>query len=270
MYTEYNPSPLLSPYIDKYWQFKGRTEQGMRINILPDGCTDFIFTLGEVADTVGDSLVMQPHRSYFVGPMNRYSELVTRTDSVHMLGVRFLPCGLIPFMRLPLHELGNQRINTGELPSLFDDLFAEQLCEAPDLTARIKLVEKLLMKALYNHPQADAQIRYAVAYIDRHKGMIPIRTLADEICLCQRHFERKFKLSTGYTPKEYSRIIKFRNAIDLLKHATYDNLLTTAIEAGYYDAAHLSKEIRALSGNPPGSFLSLDMREEITLTYIES
>ena len=50
MYTEYQPSHLLAPYIDNYWEFKGNPEYGMRIHILPDGCTDFIFTLGEVAD----------------------------------------------------------------------------------------------------------------------------------------------------------------------------------------------------------------------------
>ena len=53
MYKEYPPCSLLSPYIDKYWEFKGNPEYGMRINILPDGCTDFIFTLGEATQTVG-------------------------------------------------------------------------------------------------------------------------------------------------------------------------------------------------------------------------
>ena len=36
MYKEYQPCALLSPYIDKYWEFKGNPEYGMRINILPD------------------------------------------------------------------------------------------------------------------------------------------------------------------------------------------------------------------------------------------
>ncbi len=90
MYTEYQPSRLLVPYIDNYWEFKGTPEYGMRIHILPDGCTDFIFTLGEVADTVEEeSLIMQPYRSYFVGPMTKYSELITYSESVHMFGVRF-------------------------------------------------------------------------------------------------------------------------------------------------------------------------------------
>ncbi len=72
MYNEYQPSLLLAPYIDKYWEFKGNPDYGMKINILPDGCTDFIFTLGEVADIAEqESLIMQPYRSYFVGPMSR-------------------------------------------------------------------------------------------------------------------------------------------------------------------------------------------------------
>ena len=66
----------------------------------------------------------------------------------------------------------------------------------------------------------------------------------DEVCLCQRHFERKFKYNTGFTPKEYSRIVKFKNAVELLRNTTFVNLLTTAIDAGYYDLAHFSKETK--------------------------
>ena len=63
MYTEYQPSRLLAPYIDNYWEFKGTPEYGMRIHILPDGCTDFIFTLGEAVSKVKEeTLVMQPYR----------------------------------------------------------------------------------------------------------------------------------------------------------------------------------------------------------------
>ncbi len=45
----------------------------MRINIPPDGCTDFIFTLGEATQAVNSSLTMKPYRAYFIGPMNSYS-----------------------------------------------------------------------------------------------------------------------------------------------------------------------------------------------------
>lgn len=271
MYTEYQPCRLLAPYIDNYWEFQGKPEYGMRIHILPDGCADFIFTLGDVANSVEEeSLIMQPYRSYFVGPMTRYSELVTYAESVHMFGIRFLPCGLSCFMKLPLHEFTNLRISTSDVSVIFDDIFAERLCEETDVKGRIRLVEEHLLAYLTRHYQSvDAHISSAVAAINRLGGKQSVSSLMDEVCLCQRHFERKFKQHTGFTPKEYSRIVKFKNAIELLRRATTPNLLTIAVEAGYYDLSHFSKEVKALSGNTPASFISITVPEDITLTYVE-
>ncbi len=255
---------------DKYWEFKGNPDYGMKINILPDGCTDFIFTLGEVADIAEqESLIMQPYRSYFVGPMSRYSTLITYAKSIHMFGIRFLPCGLFRFMQLPLEELGNQRISTFESGGIFNDSLAERLCEQPYIQDKIRLIESFLTQALCTNNKIEKQISYAVDCINLSKGQLPIRSLVENVCLCQRHFERKFKHQTGYSPKEYSRIIKFKNAVDLLRSTSSNQLFSVAIEAGYYDTAHLSKEIKALSGNTPGSFLSLPVTEETTLTYLK-
>ena len=66
----------------------------MRIHILPDGCTDFIFTLGEVVSKVKEeTLVMQPYRSYFVGPMTKYSELSLMPNSFISLAFVFCLVG---------------------------------------------------------------------------------------------------------------------------------------------------------------------------------
>lgn len=271
MYTEYQPCSLLSPFIDKYWVFEGSPEFGMRFKILPDGCTDFIFSIGEVANPVERSqMLMQPYRSYFVGPMTKYSELITSTRTIHMLGIRFLASGLAFFTNFPLYELANQRINTIDGLTLFDNFFAETLCEMPDIQARIFLIEKHLTNYLHkNYNPVDKQIISAVNYITQSQGRLPIQRLMDQICICQRHFERKFRNNTGFTPKEYSRIMKFRNALNLLKSTHYDNLLSIAIESGYYDLPHFSKEIKHLSGSTPYTLLSEPMPENTTLTYSE-
>ncbi len=170
MYTEYQPSRLLAPYIDNYWteyqpshllEFKGTPEYGMRIHILPDGCTDFIFTLGEAVSKVKEeTLVMQPYRSYFVGPMTKYSELVTYAEFVHQFGVRFLPCGLSGFTKLPLHEFANYRISTNEMQAVFDSTFIERLCEQNDVRGRIQVVEEYLLAYLaHNYQPVDTQVR---------------------------------------------------------------------------------------------------------------
>ena len=142
MYREYQPCGLLAPYVDKIWEFKGSPEYGMCINVLPDGCTDLIFALGGITQPVGnEGRIMPSCRSFFVGPMKRYSELVAYTETVHMVGIRFHPCGLFRFMDLPVQELGGQRISSADLGiKLFDDSFTERLYELPDLRSRIQCI----------------------------------------------------------------------------------------------------------------------------------
>ena len=157
------------------------------------------------------------------------------------------------------------------MSSVFEETFVERLSEQKNIDGRIRLVEEYLLLYLQHYYQsADVRIAFAVNTINQFKGKLSMINLMDEVCMCQRHFERKFKHCTGFTPKEYSRIVKFKNAIDLLRNSTTANLLSTAIDAGYYDLPHFSKEIKALSGNTPGSFLSLTVPDDITLTYVES
>lgn len=269
MYNEYSPCQLLAPYIDNYWEFKGDVSKGTYINILPDGCTDFIFTLGEVANVHDCPLVMQPYRSYFVGSMTKYARLITHSDTIHMFGIRFLPCGVSCFAQLPLSEFTDSRIQTSDLNTLFNDSITDRLCEKNSVRERIDFIEKYLLHHLYeNRYEVDKRILYAVAQIDRYQGKQSVRTLADETNLSQRHFERKFKWHTGVSPKKYSRIKQFQNAVELLRNSDFEGLLSVAINSGYYDVPHLSREIKRLSGNTPISFLSAPEPKEITLTYV--
>ncbi len=270
MYKEYSPCNILSPYIDKYWEYKGQPEYGRRISIPPYGCTDFVFTLGKAVNDVNNNLEMQPYRSYFVGPMNTHTELVAFADNVNVFGIRFLPCGLYHLMGLPLDELVNHKCEASDLTNVFDESFVEKLCNQHDTEDLIGVIDEFLIRYLSKHDsKIDRKILFAVDKINRDKGMLSMRSLMADVCLCQRHFERKFKIYTGYSPKEYSRIVKFWNAIDLLRNTSYDNLLSTALLAGYYDVPHLSREVKRLSGNTPSSFLMLPSKID-TRIYLES
>ena len=205
MYQEYPPCQLLAPYIDKYWEFKGETEYDMHYKILPDGCTDFIFSIGEPSQPLNGEMLMQPYRFYFVGPMRVYSELVTRSTRLHMMGLQ----------------------------------------------------------------PVDPQIIRATDLIVRANGMLPIQQLTDKLYIGQRHFERKFKHITGYTPKEFSRITKFRYATRVLRQMKGEDMQQLAIDCGYYDPSHFIKEFRKLSGSNPSAFMALPIPEDDPLTYIE-
>ncbi len=265
MYKEYLPCHILAPYVDRYWEFKGQTEQGMQIKLSTDGCTDFMFIL---ENTVNHGIIMQPYHSYFIGPMNVCSTLITSSGTINTFGVRFRPCGLYRFMKISLSELTNIRLSVNDLDTIFSDSFAERLFEEQSIQCKINLIERYLKEHLYkSNYTMDAQIAYAVNQINAHEGKISISHLMSEVNLCQRHFERKFKLHTGFTPQKYNSIVRFKNAIKILRNESFDNLLSVAVKAGYYDASHLSREMKKLSGSTPNFFLSLPPDNETTIIY---
>ena len=265
MYKEYLPCHILAPYVDRYWEFKGQTEQGMQIKLSTDGCTDFMFIL---ETTVNHGIIMQPYHSYFIGPTDIGSALITSAGTINTFGVRFRPCGLSRFMKTSLSELTNIRLSVNDLDTIFSDSFAERLFEEQGIQGKINLIERYLKEHLYKSSHTmDAQIAYAVNQINAHEGKISISHLMNEVNLCQRHFERKFKLHTGFTPQNYNSIVKFKNAIKILRNESSDNLLSVAVKAGYYDASHLSREVKKLSGSTPNFFLSLPPDNETTIIY---
>src|SRR5690606_14164222 len=67
-----------------------------------------------------------------------------------------------------------------------------------------------------------------------------------------RQLERNFKKLIGLSPKEYANIIRFQNALSLIKNSNQNrSLLDIAFECRYYDHSHLSNEIKRNTGLLP-------------------
>lgn len=179
MYHEFTPCAALVPFIDKFWVFKGFTDIGTRFKILADGCTDFIFSIGNMTvPTDEHSMIMQPYRSYFVGPMRVYSDLTATTNTLHMLGVRFHPCGLAAFTNEPLGQFADLRIQSSDINLLFDNAFAEMLCEQPDDSVRIRIIEGYLIRL--PHPiHSSRQTNYIRHLIYKTVSRTATRTKLD-------------------------------------------------------------------------------------------
>ena len=63
--------------------------------------------------------------------------------------------------------------------------------------------------------------------------------------MSRRHFQRKFKDYTGFTPKKLQRIVRLHAAVcsEIPK-----NLTTLAIDSGFYDQAHFINDFKKVTG----------------------
>ena len=238
MYIEYQPHPFLSQYIETYWSSIDFAEKEVCRRVLPDGCVDIIFSF---------------HRQslpYIVGTMTTFLE-VEYLGEVRFIGIRFKPGGITAFIRVPVNEFTDSRVELFSTESVFDKSFSEDILWERSTTDIISFVDNYLLSRLPKLSLLDERVDYAVSLIKQGKGNIPIPLIAEQACLSKRQFERRFLAGIGISPKAFSRIIKFKNTHHLLKSGANQSLFDLAVDCGYYDHAHLIKEFKRLSGSLP-------------------
>ncbi|MGG7661822.1 DUF6597 domain-containing transcriptional factor [Dyadobacter sp. BHUBP1] len=238
-YTEYHPHPALAPYIDAYWKMTGDNMPLAAQTILPDGCVDIIMNLGDDELPDADGFFMKNERSYLVGTMSHAIETTVTPGSL-LIGVRFRPAGFAAFYRYDsLHEFTDRAAEFD--PALAPDLRTAEM--APK-----SYLDQFFLRRLQD---GNRLLTSVITEIESKNGLIDVTTLAQNSCMTMRQLQRTFKQHIGLSPKEFLNIMRFRYAVQLIKKGEKQSLLDIALEAGYYDHAHLSNEIRRYAGIAP-------------------
>lgn len=80
----------------------------------------------------------------------------------------------------------------------------------------------------------------------------PVGCVVADIGLSHRRFLTLFEQAVGLAPKRYCRVLRFQRAIAGV--VAGEALGAVAIDAGYSDQAHLTREFQALAGVSPGAY----------------
>jgi AraC-like DNA-binding protein len=78
-----------------------------------------------------------------------------------------------------------------------------------------------------------------------------VETLAGELGLSERQLRRRCHAAAGYGPKTLQRVLRFRRFLA----ARNPDLARAALDAGYADQSHLTRECTRLAGATPAALL---------------
>jgi AraC-like DNA-binding protein len=140
-----------------------------------------------------------------------------------------------------------------EFPHLTENLL-EKLDACRDFGEAISVYENRLRELNFKAEDFDEKIAEAIRIIEENNGEIKIAELAEAVNLSLRQLERRFKNSSGLTPKQYARARRLRATAVSLVENEHLNWANRAAEMGFTDQAHLTHEFVAVTGRSPNSF----------------
>jgi AraC-like DNA-binding protein len=128
----------------------------------------------------------------------------------------------------------------------------ESMLEARTVDGAATVLEAALAGRQRSGPVPDSLAHAVVERVRAVRGAVSISALADDLGLSTRQLHRRCTAAFGYGPKVLARIVRLQSMLSLLRVAPETPLAQLAAESGYADQAHLTHEVGALTGLPPG------------------
>ncbi len=264
LYLERLPHPVLAPFIHSYWYSRDPDAIHSYEHILPNGRPQIVMSLARDwltnANHPTDPRLPQP-AALFLGIYSHH-QLIDTIDLTELIGITFHPGGTVPFFPDSSNIFTNRESNLEELwgrasLNLRSDLHEvstpEQKFDLLDLALRHRLSESRL-------PHRTRIVDYALRKIQRSPSSTTVNGLTRDIGISPRRLSQLFREHVGVSPKTYSRIQRFQQAVQLMHRGADIHWIELALTCGYYDQSHFANDFRAFSGISPTRYSTAQRR----------
>jgi AraC-like DNA-binding protein len=244
-YVERPPLPGLAGVVRTVWiQRTGEAAYVQRH--LPTGGVELHFPIGGHPQLVGP----------LTGP-----QIEVIPPHTTIAGVRFYP-GTAPPLPTVLDDMVDQRLRLTALWRTSVDRLVEAMAQAGTPERALMVLQVHLLQEFRRAARVDPLVSEAV------KALMPwhpvnIDALASHLALSASQLRRRCLHAVGVSPKVLQRTLRFQGFLALAQAGATatgrrgaDGTAGLAIDAGYADQAHLSRECLRLTGLTPRQLLS--------------
>ena len=264
LYLERLPHPALSSFIHNYWYSSDPAATHTHERILPTGRPTLVIELARDhltnANHPTDPLHPQP-AAIFLGIYSHH-QLIDTIDLTELIGITFHPGGTVPFFPDSTHLFTNSETSLDELWGRASLNLRNDLREAPTPEQKFNLLDFALRHRLTESrtQRRTPTIHYALAKIQRAPANTTVAELTRDMGISPRRLSHLFHEQVGVSPKTYSRIQRFQQAVQQMHHNADIHWIELALTCGYYDQSHFANDFRAFSGISPTHYSTTERR----------
>ncbi|HEX2283472.1 MAG TPA: helix-turn-helix domain-containing protein [Mycobacterium sp.] len=245
------PHPSLRGVVLRYEGFAERVAGPVIIRELPCTFVPIIIDL-DAGWTVAHRQHATPLRlGSFIAGITDGPVLVGHAGSARCLQVDLTPLGARRLIGMPMSELANQTVPIEAVFGRFGRDLVQRVGEAPDWQARFALMDEAILARLDDAPPVDAGVAWSLRRITTSGGAAVIGDLAEELGWSHRRLIARYRDHVGLPPKVVARIVRFERLTAKLAANPTADWASAAIACGYFDQAHLAREVRELADITP-------------------
>lgn len=252
------PRARLSPLVAGY---TGYRIEGARPGVhrgLPSRHLTFIVTLAGTVNLATMPDPAQPPASFttLVGGLHAAPALICHDGHQHGIQLDLTPLGARVLLGQPAGELVSTVVELRTLMGPVAGELVERLRSASTWTDRFREQGAVLIRIARQRDGPGPELRWAWQRLTASHSRVAVATLASEVGWSRRHLSARFQHEFGLTPKVAGRVMRFEVAHRLLRAPHRPGLADVAVQAGFYDQAHLHREWRELAGCTPSQWLA--------------
>lgn len=267
-----HPTEALRPYISRYVFVKaeGSTDtmappvddprfvNGKHVQQLLPNYGSLIFQRNVTTDihgTVSDGLVLLGANQTTIG-------ITTLSGWFEGMLLDFEPGGMHALLHIDLQQLSGKVLTAKELGDegllQLDSIFRS----TPKAEQIAPLIDAFFLGHLPHKEDANyTRLRKVINACDEAKGNISAARMASVACLGERQFLRVFRTYVGIPPKQFIRLRRFHRTIQTMQQQAANgkpiDLMSIALQHGYYDLSHLALEFQQMGCVSPSHFRML-------------
>ena len=244
-YGELPPPENLAHIIRCFWFLRG-AGAGEVQPVVPDGRAEIVLHLGEPFGMVtggglarqADALISgQLTRPVYLGPLG----------GADVVGIRFRTAAAGPALGISMDTLRDHVVAIDDVMRGWRTRLLRAASGAARPEARAARLAEVLAGRLSD--RLDPVVSTASSRLSAGQA---IANLAADAGISERTLERRMHAAVGYSPRTLRQVMRFRRAFRALEAGVPP--ARVALDTGYHDQAHLTREFRRFAGAPPAAF----------------